>query len=278
MLDDLLELSDESQSDLEVSPNVSKSAIVPEEMSKEIIKCPPQLCVSFLISVADKGSTNELLDFDEADAKVCSGLCVFLLNSAITQKGIKRVPSCLEIFCDGLQVGPDPDNAFMGGIPGAVKKIAGFQWRLVEERVNPLKELRIVSATTFRHRYVELDPKKWVFDRQRCLERCWFLQNVEMPFPKGLVELNLDYLANFLMLGLVIPETLGYDLSHAVENRELCSYAVRLSEKDMKKSIKPLKLRKAVRPYHVVHHLSNIGWERFPLLLLLQTRKVVWEK
>jgi hypothetical protein len=57
------------------------------------------------------------------------------------------------------------------------------------------------------------------------VERCWILTSIDMPFPHELVESNLDYLANFILLGILIPETLSSDLADCVETRFVTSWA-----------------------------------------------------
>ena len=90
---------------------------------------PPQLCVSFLISVADvQPERRSLLKFDEDD------------DGDNGESGRMVRPVCLEVFGDGLDAAEGK----------------GFRWRLVEEsemtkEKSPLQSLKIVSASSFRH-------------------------------------------------------------------------------------------------------------------------------
>ncbi len=198
---------------------------------------PPQLCVSFVVSVVGQqsGGGNELLVFENDELP-----------------GSKKAPRsvCFELFGNGS----NGDT---------------FAWSFIneddfEKDASPLQSLKIVAATSFRHRFVDLDTKKWVYDRKEVVERSWILTSIDMPFPHELIELNLDYLANFLLLGILIPETLHNDLADCVETRGLCRRAMLLERYEAEGKLKPLKLTKAkvetiISTASKLHHLAHVG-------------------
>lgn len=168
------------------SPIFEETAVPkPKEAKKPDFECPPQLCVSFLVTVVNrKGKLKELLNFLGGEEK-----------KEPEEEGEGEIDACLELFCDGTKVGV-ADGSFLNQGPFAVKKLVGFDWKLVEEsEKNPLDEIRFVSATTFRHKYSDC-----VYDRRDCIERCSILTSIDMPFPKELIQTNLDYVVFFLVL------------------------------------------------------------------------------
>ncbi len=232
---DDLEEEDEQEEAATTEADVAVSHPAPPERPP----VPPQLCVSFVVSVAGKqpASSGDMLQFDQ--------------TSDNKQKE-KDASVCFELFGNGSGAGE------------------GFVWSFINDdnfrsagNESPLTSLKIVSATSFRHRYVNLHPR-WTYDRRECVERCWILTSIDMPFPHELIESNLDYLANFLMLGILIPETLGDDLADCVERQGLCRHAVLLEAYEQQAKLKPLKLTKPktetiINAVAKLHHLAHVG-------------------
>ena len=119
-----------------------------------------------------------------------------------------------------------------------------------------------MSATSFRHRFKALQGQ-WIFDPVQIVERCSILASIDMPFPQLLFSQNLDYFANLILLGLVVPDVVSDEFADVIEQRGLCQLAMLVEAYEKNGVLKPIemrKLRRSAAPLDFArHHLAGIG-------------------
>lgn len=236
----------------------------------------PELCASFLLSVADHDDFDEVQEEVEKEVDLLhfsdSGEMAAQPDCTAEGQGEPRSrPVVFELFGDG----------------SASSDQQGIQWSFISPEAEALQQLRIIGSAMFRHRYTEEETLA-AFNRVDCVERCRVLNSIDMPFPEAVVDKNLDLLANMLMLGLV-PVTVPEDLAQCLDSRDLTRGIVTQEQMDAKidrgrrlkmtkKSVFDSALR--LKPLHRIftsgaHHTLRHGLRIGHLGILIETGVVV---